>query len=162
MTSVQATVLEVITEIPVNSPESATSLLQSINGLVTLAYSPESDPLNRQQSYVALSKAAMDLLQTFVPKGSGTSGVTRSIVSKACEALAVPIQLKYKFQPGKKPYPWVKATTTALNILGTSIFSIKEDKYTGENSGDLWKATIKIADGIMAADCDVSTCSYLI
>ncbi len=159
MTPVQAMVLEGVKSIPTNSPQMVDSLVGSINGFVTLAYEQDPDPTRKKQTYVALSKAAMGLLESYVNRHIGMPRVhARGLVTKSSDALAVPIQLKYVWQPeGKEPYPWSKATATALTILEASMPVVQRSQDVRDDNPYFWETAVKISDGIVAADCDACT-----
>lgn len=159
MTAVQAMVLERIKSIPTNAPNILPELVRSITGLVTLAYEQENDPSGKKQTFVAISKAAMDLLETCVKGHIERTDIDRmSLVSDAGKALKVPISLKYKWsREGKEPPPWVKATTTALSIFEFCMPIIQASQKAKSDFSDFWETVIKISDGIIAADCEACT-----
>ena len=155
MTAVQAMVLEGIKSIPTNAPDIMPELVRSITGLVTLAYEQENDPSGKKQTFVAISKAAMDLLEACVKGHIERTDVDRmSLISDAGNALGVPIRLKYKWKrEGKEPPPWVKATTTALSIFEHCMPIIQASQTSKIDCSNFWQTTIRISDGIIAADC---------
>ena len=159
MTTVQAMVLEGMKSIPTNAPDIMPELVRSITGLVTLAYEQESDPSGKKQTFVAISKAAMGLLETCVKSHIERTDIDpMSLVSDAGNALGVPIRLKYKWKrEGKEPSPWVKATTTALAIFELCMPIIQGSQEAKPDRSNLWEATIRISDGIIAADCSACT-----
>ena len=159
MTPVQRMVLEGIKSIPSNTPEIIPELVQSINGLATLAYEQESDPLGKKQTYLALSKAAMTLLDSCIISHIRSPGLDLiGIVSEAVNALAIPIHLKYKWKPeGKDPSPWSKATTTVLSILEACMPAIQASHYAKQDNPQLWESIVRISDGIVAANYDACT-----
>ncbi len=159
VTTVQAMVLEGIKSIPTNAPDIMPELVRSITGLVTLAYEQESDPSGKKQTFVAISKAAMGLLESCVNGHIERTDVDRmSLVSDAGSALGVPIHLKYKWKrEGKEPPPWVKATTTALSIFEFCMPIIQASQEANPNRSNFWETTVRISDGIIAADCDACT-----
>ena len=159
MTAVQAMMLEGIKLIPTNAPDIMPELVRSITGLVTLAYEQENDPSGKKQTFVAISKAAMDLLETCVKGHIERTDIDRmSLVSDAGNALEVPISLKYKWsREGKEPFPWVKATTTALSIFEFCMPIIQASQKAKSDCSNFWETIIKISDGVIAADCDACT-----
>ena len=159
MTAVQAMVLEGIKSIPTNAPDIVPELIRSITGLVTLAYEQENDPSGRKQTFVAVSKAAMDLLESCVKGHIERTDVDRmSLVSDAGKALGVPIRLKYKWKrEGKETPPWIKATTTALSIFELCMPIIQASQTAKLDYSTFWETTISISDGIIAADCGACT-----
>ena len=156
MTPVQGLVLETLQSIPTTTPELIPELIGSIDEFIILAYKQKDQSSGKAQTYIALSKAAMDLLKSCL-----ASHITRldvdatDLVTKACSALAIPLHLKYRWQTeGKGPSPWQKATLTALAILEVSMPVIDASQDgTGSNS-PFWEAVVRIGDGIVSADCD--------
>ena len=159
MTTVQAMVLEGIKSIPTNAPDIMPELVGSITSLVTLAYEQESDPSGKKQTFVAISKAAMGLLEACVKSHIERTDVDPiSLVSDAGKALEVPIRLKYKWKrEGKEPPPWVKATTTAVSIFELCMPVFQGSPEAKPERSNFWETTIMINDGIIAADCRACT-----
>ena len=156
MTPVQGLVLDVLKSIPTIDPELVPELVGSIDGFVTLAYGQKGEASGKGQTYIALSKAAMDILESCVARHVKRPDVDAvDIVTKACSALSIPLHLKYRWQTeGKEPSPWRKATSTALTILKASMSIIHASQDPKESSPPLWDVVVRISDGIVAADCD--------
>ena len=156
MTPLQGLVLEILRSIPTNSPELVPELVGSIDGFVTLAYELTDQPSERALTYIALSKAAMDLLEPCITKHVTRHDVDATkLVTEACSALAIPLHLKYKWQTeGKGPSPWQKATLKVLAILEVSMPIIYASQDGQGSSSPFWKMVVRIGDGIVAADCD--------
>ena len=158
MTPVQGLVLDILKSINTSTPELVPELVGAIDGFVTLAYGQQDRPSGKDQTYIALSKAAMDLLESYIDKHTTRPDVdTTKLVTGTCSALAVPLHLKYRWQTeGKEPSPWRKATTTAVAILEVSMSSIASQDSKESNS-PFWEVVVRINDGIVAADCDACT-----
>lgn len=159
MTPVQGMVLETLKSIPTNNSELIPELAGSIDGFVTLAYEQKDRSLGNAQTYIALSKAAMDLLESYIAKHITRPVVDATdLVTEACSALAVPLHLKYRWQiEGKGPSPWQKATRTALAILEVSMPVIHAPPDDTESKSSFWEVAVRIGDGIVAADCAACT-----
>lgn len=159
MTPVQGLVLEILKSIPTNSPDLVSELVASIDGFVTLAYERKGQSSEKGQTHIALSKAAMDLLESCITKHINRPDLEGTdLITKACSALAIPLHLKYRWQTeGKGPSPWRKATSTALTILEASMPIIHASQSDKEPSTSLWEVVVRISDGIVAADCDACT-----
>lgn len=155
-TPVQGLVLEMLQSIPTNTPEVVQELVGSIDGFVTLAYGKKGPTSGKGHTYIALSKAAMDLLESCIAKHITRPDIDATdLITEACSALAIPLHLKYRWQTeGKGPPPWQKATSTALTILEASIPTIHASQNGKESSSPFWEAVVRISDGIVAADCD--------
>ncbi|KAF6236861.1 hypothetical protein HO173_005152 [Letharia columbiana] len=156
VTPVQGLVLEILNSIPTNTPELVPELVGSIDGFVTLAYEQKGQPSGKAQTYIALSKAAMDLLDSCITNQTRRPDVNATdLVSKACSALAIPLHLKYRWQTeGKGPSPWRKATSTALAILEAFMPTIYASQDGKQSDSPFWEVVVRISDGILAADCD--------
>ena len=159
MTLVQGMVLEGIKSIPTTASDIIPEIVQSITGFVILAYQQESDSSGKKQTFVALSKAAMGLLESCIITYIRRTDIDRiSLVTGAINALVIPIQLKYKWRPeGRKPPPWSKATTTALSILEVCMPFLQASQDTKPAHTNFWETIVAISNGIVAADCDACT-----
>lgn len=153
MTNVQDLVLKCLSLVSTEDVAAIPTLAEAISGFVILPYRQKSIDNSKRQTHVALSKAAMALLESFVVENLKRPHLdATSIIVQSCEALAIPLHMKYEWAPeGKPPSPWQKATTTALAILETSMPFIIASKH---DNTQLWEVVIKISDGIVAADCD--------
>ena len=158
-TPVQGLVLEILKSIPTSIPQLVPELVGSIDGFVTLAYGQKCQSTGKGQTYIALSKAAMDLLESCIAEHVKRPDIDATdLVTDACSALAIPLHLKYRWQTeGKGPSPWQKATSTALAILEASMSTIHASHNGEECSLPFWEVVVRILDGIIAADCDACT-----
>lgn len=150
MAPVQKFALNSLRNIPTEIPGALYKLVDSIAGFVILAY--EGGDETKSQSYVALSKAAMDLLRTCLLDHM-TNGKIRDpkLVTRALDALKTPLRLKYQWRrEGKEPSPWRKATTTSLTILEAIVPILKP----APEAPDFWSAVIEISSCITSADTD--------
>ena len=156
MTPVQGLVLETLKSIPTSNSELIPELVRSIDGFVTLAYEQKELSPGNSQTYIALSKAAMDLLQSCIIEHIKRPDVDPTLLTtEACSALAIPLHLKYKWQTeGKGVSPWQKATLAALTILQVSMPIIHASQGGAEARLPFWEAVVIIGEGIVAADCD--------
>lgn len=151
MAPVQKSALNSLRNIPTEIPGALYKLVDSIAGFIILAYEGGGED-TKSQSYVALSKAAMDLLRTCLVDHM-TNGKIRDpkLVTRALEALKIPLGLKYKWRrEGKAPSPWKKATTTSLTILEAIVPILKP----APEAPDFWSAIVEISSCITSADTD--------
>lgn len=151
MTSVQKYSLESLRLIPTSIPGALSEIIDSISGFVVLAY--EEDGGEKVQTYVALSKAAMDLLRSCITDHVDAGRIQDpKLLTKAISALEIPLRLKYEWQKeGKDPSPWKKATTNALAILETTIPILKSVPEAPE----FWNSVVKISSGITSANTEL-------
>lgn len=150
MAPVQKFALNSLRNIPTEIPGALYKLVDSIAGFITLAYEGRDE--TKSQSYVALSKAAMDLLQTCLLNHM-TNGKIRDpkLVTRALDALKTPLRLKYQWRrEGKEPSPWKKATTTSLTILEAIVPILKP----APEAPGFWSAVIAISSCITSAYTD--------
>lgn len=149
-TKVQKHVLVSLKKMPAEAPGAFTETIKLLIGFVCLAY--ENEGAKKSQTYVALSKSAMDLLR------SGITDYVRAVqtldpdlLTQGIAALNIPIKLKYKWHlEGKEPKTWRKATTTALAILESCIPRVASLR----DNAAFWDTVVDINDGIIAADCE--------
>lgn len=150
MAPVQKFALNSLRNIPTKIPGALYKLVDSIAGFVILAY--EGGDETKSQSYVALSKAAMDLLRTCLVDHMSNGKIRDpKLVTRALDALKTPLRLKYQWRrEGKEPSPWKKATTTSLTILEAIVPILKP----APEAPDFWSAVIEISSCITSADTD--------
>jgi len=155
MTHVQELVLESLTLAPTAKLDTIPVLARFICELVTLAYTPQSEATGEKQTYIALSKAAMTLLESFLIEHVNKHSDGIAMVVGAANALSVPMRLKYTWKSeGRGPSPWKKATMTALTILEAAIPMVRG---AAGNTSPFWEVVVNINDSIIAADCDACT-----
>lgn len=153
MTSVQKHVLDSLKRMPADAPGAFPEIIKSLIGFVGLAY--ENEGAKKGHTYVALSKAAMDLLLSGITdRVKRGQTVNPDLLTRGIAVLGVPIKLKYKWRlEGKQPKTWRKATLTALAILESCIPSLA----SLQDNTAFWGAVINIGDGIIAADWESCT-----
>ncbi|KAI9853699.1 MAG: hypothetical protein M1830_006644, partial [Pleopsidium flavum] len=112
----------------------------------------------RQPSFVALSKAAMDVLQSYITRHKGDKDIfTSGALTRSIEALVVPIELKYKWPlEGKQPSTWRKATSTAVAILEETLPTLEQSPIDEQIIQEFGSSVIEITNGIAAADCSLA------
>lgn len=150
MTAVQKCSLESLRKIPTSTPGALSEIIDSLSGFAVLAY--EQGGGEKVQTYIALSKSAMDLLRSCITEHVGAGRIQDpKLLAKAINALEIPLQLKYNWQKeGKDPSPWKKATTTALAILETTIPTLKPVP----EAPAFWNSVVKISSGIISANTE--------
>ena len=154
MTTVQEMVLDIVRFISARSLETVILIARFMNDLVTLAYKLQGDIDGMRQTYVALSKAAMTHLESFLIERTKALSTTdrTALAIEAGNALVVPLHLKYAWElAGKGLSPWKKATLTALAILEASVTFVRGPM---QNTSSFWDVVVNISNCITAADCD--------
>ncbi|KAL9593500.1 MAG: hypothetical protein Q9219_007524 [cf. Caloplaca sp. 3 TL-2023] len=154
MTTVQKLGLEVIQLIPRSPWEIVTKLVGEINFLITLAFRAKDGAIVKGKTFVAISKAAMTLLEDVMAEQSRVNDARIAhLLSLSLSTLATPLHLKYRWPHEGKGIPtWRQATSTALSNLDTNLLS--KCNGGGQDTQDLWTAIVDISDGIAAADTD--------
>lgn len=150
-TKVQKHVLESLKKMPAEAPGAFTETYKLLIEFVCLAY--KHGGAKKGQTYVALSKAAMDLLRSGITDHvRAVQTVDPDLLTQGIAALSIPIRLKYRWHlEGKEPKTWRKATTTALAILESCIPRV----VSLQDNTAFWDTVVDINDGIMAADFEL-------
>ncbi|KAL9000058.1 MAG: hypothetical protein Q9188_005762 [Gyalolechia gomerana] len=154
MTTVQKLVLEIMKFLPTSSSDTMIKLAEEFAFLVTLAFQTREDQVAKGKTYVALSKAAMAVLEGFVKQHChGPSTPTAHLLSLSLRALELPLSLKYKWHHGGKGIPaWKLAASTALSLLKPDLLA--RFKENDSSTQSMWAAIVGISDSIAAADTD--------
>ena len=155
--AVQQGVLENIKMIPITSPAGLFLTVRFLAFLINLPY--RKTIVNRQeQTYLAMSKAAIELLQTLAIKHAMQSAASYELITQALGALAEPIQMKYQwYAAGEAPSMWRKATTTILEILEKCMANVLKTESSSETTEAFWTQVFRVIDAVVTADCD--TCA---
>ena len=159
MTPIQKYVIESLKAVPPSIPGVTAELINITARLVTLAFENERQDRREGPTYTALSKSAMDLLQSFVVDHIDPADEEApKLLSRALQALSVPLHLKYQWHPqGKPPSTWQKATTTAVSILKKFIPAVQVPLGINRSYSGFFEDIVNISDGIVAADFPVSS-----
>ena len=159
MTPVQKYVIDRIKTIPTNIPGVIAELIDITARLVVLAFENARQARKTRPTYIALSKSAMELLQSLVIDNvDPTSRETPKMLSKALRALSIPLHLKYQWQPqGKPPSTWEKATTTAIAILGAFTLTLQAPCDPDSCYPNFFEEAVWVSDGIINAEISPSS-----
>ena len=158
LTPVQKAVIESLKSTPTRTPGAAFDLLECIAFLITLAYKPKDDWVETKQSYLALSKASMSLLDAFITIHLKEPDIDFSkFLTTALAALNEPMHLKYQLRlAGKPPLPWRKSISTATAILDKSRSLIEVPEHASTLNASFWDTLVNTIDGILSADCNAT------
>jgi hypothetical protein len=136
------------------------SLIKQAADFSSLAFKKTSLEQSDKQlpTYVALSKASMELLESSILAHASNPEIYSSgALSAALIALSNPITLKYGFGVSIKSLaPWKQATTTSLAILKATLPVLAEADIPVSHVRTIWDSIVKIANGIMSADCTLA------
>ena len=155
MTPVQQGVLENLKMMPTKLPSALSCVTRFVVFLIGLPY--DESPKQKGQTHLAISRTAVEMLQNLVVDQVSKTGSSYDLATKALEALAGPIHLKYKwYVDGKAPSSWRQATSAALETLETCMSSLLKNQEQHEVIGAFWEQIVRIIAGIVAADCESS------
>ncbi|KAI8936536.1 hypothetical protein NX059_006939 [Plenodomus lindquistii] len=133
MTPLQSRIMECLAMVKTEDSELPSYLLQLLSRLVLLPYTTFDKELDKHgPTFIALSKAAMSLLQKVTAKHIEDEDIYKSqAFSSALGSLATPIREKYVWHlEGKSPTLWQTATTTSISILTSGLPHLKSNKDT--------------------------------
>jgi hypothetical protein len=161
LTTLQSQVLDALKMIRTDVSGVPAAIITQIADFVTLAFNFDGVIRTEKQTptYVAFSKASMELLETLVTSHAKDPEIyTKGALSASLIALSKPITMKYSFEITTKGLsPWKKATTTALAILKATLPMITSTSIVQNDVQSIWTYIIKIANGITAADCNTQS-----
>ncbi|KAK8045647.1 Endosomal peripheral membrane protein [Apiospora rasikravindrae] len=111
----------------------------------------------QKRTYVAMSKASMLMLESFIVGHAADLDIYSSgAFLAALTSLSKPIVLKYQFTTvTKSVQPWKQATMSTLAILGATMQQLRNLEVPRAMLQDIWRMIVTIANGITSADCDV-------
>jgi hypothetical protein len=153
MTPLQVSVIDCLSTVNSNRSGLPAVLIQMLSRFTVLPYSVTAGQEKRAPTFVALSKASMELLQTVTIKHIDEEDVYVSgAFHLAMTSLAKPINEKYIWQQeGKAPSIWQKATTTAVAILEKGMPHLRSHSLKADTIKDIWSQVINISGGIVGA-----------
>ena len=155
MTPLQTQLLDCIRMIRPETSGTASALIRSMSSLVTLAYDRDAEASSRSgPTFVALSKAAMDLLRDFIIQHIEDKDIYSSgSISEAIRSLEKPIRLKYKWHlEGKDPPPWKKATVNTITVIEGVVPTLKRFHIADTNASPIWRDMLSTCDAIISLD----------
>ncbi|KAL1642367.1 Endocytosis and vacuole integrity protein [Diplodia intermedia] len=155
LTPLQKAVLEGIKVIKTDFEGAPTIVVRLLADFTALPFGrPPPIGTKDGNTFVAISKASMDLIQKLVTDHiKGTELYANSALLVALQSLVIPIRLKYDWKvQGKAPSIWQKATTTSLNILGPILANAQSLSINHEQMVPIWQEIVAIASGIAHAD----------
>ncbi len=159
MTPIQKGVLENLKIVPMDRVIVRWRLTNFLATLVVTPYEHDRGVSGEGPTFVALSKAAIASLDLHtISYGIEATVASCGLVTRALDALAVPIHLKYSWSiPSKEQSTWKVATTAAVNILEACMPSVIRVHGPGKEVNAFWEQVVRILGGIVAADCEVCT-----
>jgi hypothetical protein len=165
LTTLQSQVLEALKMMRTDVSGVPAAMITQVADFSTLAFNSDGVQSEKQKpTYIALSKASMELLESLVTLHANDPEVyTKGALSASLLALSKPITMKYSFAITTKGLsPWRQATTTALAILKATLPIITTLSIAQTDVHSIWTYIVKIANGITAADCSAQPAPSLI
>ena len=160
MTPVQLQILNCVKLMQPAVAGAASETIKNMSFFITLAYNQQTSSNNAKgPTHIAMSKAAMSLLTDYLVEHVDEHEIYLSgAMTIAFQALAKPIQMKYKWQEeGKYPPPWEKATVTTVTVLKAVVPCLRELRIQDSADVAVWREILNICDGIIAADLESCT-----
>jgi hypothetical protein len=156
LTPLQTQVLESLKMIRTDIEGVPAALISQVADFVGLAYEPNEPNEKQRPTYVALSKAAMNLSESLILAHARDPDIyLKGAVSSSLIALGKPIVLKYSFPIMTKSIPpWKQATTSSLAILKAILPVLTNEKLKGDAIRSIWSGIVAISNGITAAHCN--------
>ena len=153
-TPVQQGVLENLKMIPATSPSVLSRIVLFLKFVVRLPY--EKDKIKPSgQTHLAMSKSAIKMLQRLVINSTAKTGSTYELATHAFDALAEPIQLKYRWYVNDKaPSTWQTATIAVLEIVETCMPNFLKMEASNEAIEAFWEQVVRVIGGVVTADCE--------
>ncbi|TVY12839.1 Protein MON2-like, partial [Lachnellula arida] len=156
LTPLQTQVLEALKMIRTDIEGVPAALISQVSEFVGLAFNErETGSAKQRPTYVALSKASMNLTANLVLSHSFDHGIyTSGALASALTALSRPIVLKYSFPIiTKSVSPWHQATTSSLAILAAVLPVLTGADLKEDVIRSIWASIVTIANAITTADC---------
>ena len=155
--------LQILNCMKLMQPAVAGAVSESVKNMsffITLAYNQKASSSNAKgPTHIAMSKAAMSLLADYLVEHVNEHELYLSdAMMIAFQALAKPIEMKYKWQEeGRYPPPWEKATVTIVTVLKAVLPCLRELRIQDSADVAVWREILNICDGIVAADLESCT-----
>ncbi|KAK8068689.1 hypothetical protein PG994_005305 [Apiospora phragmitis] len=160
VTPLQGQILDVLKMLRTDIAGVPSALIKQASEFVSLAFDDDigAQPRRTQKrTYVAMSKASMLMLESFIVGHASDLDIYSSgAFLAALTSLSKPIVLKYQFTTiTKSIQPWKQATMSTLTILGATMQQLRHLDVPRSMLQDIWRMIVTVANGITSADCDV-------
>lgn len=156
VTPLQGRILEVLNLVRTDIPGVPSAMISQVAEFVALAFDKDkaATSASSRRTYIAMSKESMGILQYHVLSNAADAEIYASgAFSKALNALAKPIILKYDFPiVTRSEQPWKVATASVLAVLESTLPQVKAAKISQATVQDVWDVVISISNGIIMAN----------
>ncbi|KAF1911867.1 hypothetical protein BDU57DRAFT_90196 [Ampelomyces quisqualis] len=156
MTTLQVRVIDCLSAVMTKDSDLPSYLIRMCSRFITLPYTTSAtEPKKRGPTFVALSKAAMTLLQNVTIKHIDRRAIFEDgSLLLALQSLAKAVHEKYIWQrEGKPPTLWEKATTTTIAILKPALSGLNTHSVVERPIQETWTTIISIS-------CDITRAQF--
>ena len=154
LTNLQSRVMRCLSMLRIDLEKATSLVLQMLGQLMSLPFQATIGEKKSGLTYIALSKAAMDLAQKIVHAESNWGDILSSdSLELILSNLERTIRLKYLWQrQGRSPPLWRKAVTTSVVILESAIPRLFEAEISQSDMEQYWKSIVGIFHNIAHAE----------
>jgi hypothetical protein len=159
LTELQSLVLQIVRQVRVNIEGILPVLIKVLSKFISLPFERERKNLSTQLTFVAISKAAIDLLRDLWKVALKDSEViSGGALFEAFESVVEPVARKSKWSIQGRPPTFVrKATAAATALLQETIPKIFEAEIPSESSEPFWEQVVRLADAVAQSDGELVT-----
>lgn len=153
LTPLQTLVLDCLKLIRGDIPGVPSVLVSLLADMVSKPFIEYSDTTSTgQPSFIGLSKAAMDLIESYITRHKADGDLlTSGALTQSIDALFRPIDLKYQWATeGKQRATWRKATSVATSILAETLPVLQNSSFHEVKFQEFWRSVVRIVNGITA------------
>ncbi|KAG5994320.1 hypothetical protein E4U52_001273 [Claviceps spartinae] len=152
-TNLQTQILAAVAMVRTDVAGVPSAIIKQTSAFIKLAYNRELLMSGSKRTYVALSKASIQFVETMMLQHATDRDMYDSgAFSEALAALHQPIALKYDFPiTTKSVQPWRLATTSVLSILDGTLPRMSTIKIPRQVVQDIWATVVAVADGVLSA-----------
>lgn len=158
VTPLQGKILDVFKLVRTDIPGVPSAMISQVAEFVAIAFDKDRAAAQKsstsKRTYIAMSKESMNILQFHVLSNATDADIYVSgAFSKALEALASPIVLKYDFPiVTRSEQPWKVATASVLAVLELTLPQVKAAKISQGTVQEIWDVVVSISNGIISAN----------
>jgi C-terminal region of Mon2 protein len=154
LTALQSRVMRCLSMLRIDLDKATSLVLQVLGQFMSLPFQAAKSEKKTGLTYIALSKAAMDLVQKIVHAESNWEDILSSnCLELILSNLEQTIGLKYLWQrQGRSPPLWRKAVTTSVIVLESAIPRLFKLEMSQSDMEQYWKSIVGIFHNIAHAE----------
>jgi len=158
MTALQTSVMECMSMLRTDLKGSPSIIIGLLARFIGLPFDPvKADKPPSRLTFVALSKASMDLLKIVSAQHVLKDEIFAESLLHAITSLETPIGLKYSWtMQGRNRVLWQQATSTLLSVLGHAVPRIFDVGLDQKSLHSYWEVIVRAAQGIARADVNIA------